>query len=238
MRNLATAITVLLLATAPAALAQEQPQPPHISVTGEGSVSARPDTAIVTMTIMRQAASARAALDENNAATASVIDALKESGIKSQDLQTSGFSISPQYKSANNGSGRDTSQIVAYRVSNTLTARIRKLDDLGRILDQSVSLGVNQGGAVAFTLNDPSEVLAEARTKAMQDAIAKARTLTKAAKIGLGKILEISEQSIEPRPIPLAGVRVMAAEAVQRVPVESGEDTYQVHVNVTFELEQ
>jgi uncharacterized protein YggE len=30
----------------------------------------------------------------------------------------------------------------------------------------------------------------------------------------------------------------MAAEAVQRVPVESGENTYQVHVNVTFELEQ
>lgn len=238
MRMLPAAIAISLLAAAPAALAQEQPQPPHISVTGEGSASAKPDMAILTMTVMRQAASARAALDENNAATASVIDALKKAGIEDRDLQTSGFSINPQYERPKTMQGNEAPKIIAYRVSNTLTARIRKLDDLGRILDQSVSLGVNQGGAITFTMSDPSKALAEARTKAMQDAIARAKTLTKAASIGLGKILEISEQSFQPRPVPLAGVRAMAAQAAESVPVESGENTYQVHVNVTFELNQ
>jgi uncharacterized protein YggE len=238
MKPAAALALALVFAAVPSAFSQQQTQAPHISVTGEGSASAKPDMAILTMTVMRQAASARAALDENNSATASVIDALKKAGVEERDLQTSGFSINPQYESRKSVSDGDAPKIVAYRVSNTLTARVRNLDKLGTILDQSVGLGVNQGGAISFTMDDPSKVISEARTKAMQDAIAKAETLTKTAKVRLGKILEISEQSFQPRPVPLAGARVMAAQMAEAVPVETGENSYDVQVNVTFEIDQ
>lgn len=216
----------------------QQQTAPHISVSGEGSASAKPDLAILTMTVLRQAASARAALDENNAATASVINALKKAGVEDRDLQTSGFSINPQYAPHRNGGDGEPPKIVDYRVSNTLTVRVRDLEKLGTVLDQSVALGVNQGGAITFTMSDPSKLLAEARTKAVQDALAKAETLTRAAKVRLGRILEISEQSFQPRPIPFAGARAMTAQMAEAVPVETGENTYNVQVNITFEIEQ
>ncbi len=238
MKSLPATLLAAAIVAAPPAFAQEVTQAPHISVTGEGNASARPDMAILTMTVLRQAASARAALDENNTATAAVIDALKKAGVEDRDLQTSGFSINPQYERRNNASPTEPPKIVAYQVSNTLTARIRELAKLGTVLDQSVSLGVNQGGSISFTTSDPSKALAEARTEAMQDAIAKAETLTKAAKVRLGKVLEITEQSFQPRPIPLAGARAMTAQMAEAVPVEAGENTYNVQVNVTFEIDQ
>jgi uncharacterized protein YggE len=70
----------------------------------------------------------------------------------------------------------------------------------------------------------------------MADAIAHAKTLTDAAGVKTGKIIEISEQSAPPRPIMMAKARSFAADAA--VPVESGENTYHATVTVTFELVQ
>lgn len=232
----ATLFSALLAATGPV-LADTAPAIPKVSVTGEGTASLKPDMAVVTMAVVREAATARAALDENNAATAAVIAAMKETGIEERDLQTSAFSISPQYTRPGKNEQDQPARIAGYRVSNTLTARIRDLAKLGTVIDRSVNLGVNEGGNIVFTNDDPSAALGNARTLAVKDAIAKARTLTDAAGVGLGKILEISEQSFPPGPIPMAAMRTMA-EASTPVPLESGENTYRVEVNMTFQLDQ
>ncbi|WP_152971102.1 SIMPL domain-containing protein, partial [Rhizobium ecuadorense] len=68
-----------------------------ISVTGDGESSVAPDMAIVNFAVVKQAKTAREALDENNKAMNDVLAALKSGGIAERDLQTSGFSIQPQY---------------------------------------------------------------------------------------------------------------------------------------------
>lgn len=220
--------------------AHEGGQRAKISVTGEGEALLSPDMAIVHLAVVREAETAREAMDANNEAMQDVIASLKEAGVEDRDLQTSGLSIQPQYVFPNENNEETERRIVGYEVSNGLTVRIRNLENVGEILDRSVTLGVNQGGSISFTNDDPSEALDDARKRAVEDALGKARILTEAAGVSLGDVLAISENMRgTPPPMPF-GARAMRMEAsvADAVPVEAGENSYKVQVNVTFEIEQ
>lgn len=238
---LATLASASILAlTANFASAQQQLAPPRISVSATGTSSIAPDMAILNLAVLRQAKTAREALNANSEAMAQVLNAMKDAGVEERDLQTSNFNITPQYKySRRSKTGEQAPPvIVGYNVSNSLTVRIRKLDDLGTILDQSVSLGVNNGGNVQFTNSNSDAPVEEARKNAMQRAIAKAKILTKEAGVNLGKIVLISEQN-RGRPRPKAFARTARLEsASDAVPIASGENSYSVTVNVTWDIEQ
>jgi uncharacterized protein YggE len=116
---------------------------------------------------------------------------------------------------------------------------VRDIARVGEIVDRAVTLGVNQGGSIAFTNDDPAAARTEARRRAVDDAIARARTLAEAAGVGLGPIIEMSEQSYSQPPMPMAASRAYRMEAQSdAVPVEAGENVYRVQVNATFELKQ
>ncbi len=217
-----------------AAHAQTQP-PPRIIVTGEGEAAVPPDMALLSLSVMREARTAREALDANNAAMAEVIAAIKLFGIADRDLQTSGIQINPRYNYTNKPDGTQDAELVAYQVTNTLSVRVRDLVKTGEILDKAVSLGVNQGGHIIFANDDPTGVLSEARRKAVADAMAKARTLSSAAGVQLGRVIEISDQIFSAPPIPFEA-KTFDRAAAASVPVQSGENAYRVQVNMTFEL--
>jgi len=239
-RSIAVVFALALIpATAQAQNATAE-TPGLVSVTGEGTAHLAPDMALVTLTVLRQEKTARAALDVNTAAMNDVLAALQQEGIESRDLQTSRFSIDPRLVYPRGDDNRPTEpQITGYRVSNTVTARVRDLSKLGAILDKAVTLGVNQGGQIQFTNDDPSAALTEARQEAVRDAMAKARTLTEAAGVELGRITTISEQQRGATPVPLIRTEMMRAGAADAsVPVAAGENQYRVTVNVSFELKQ
>lgn len=239
-----TLLAVLLAATAfsPLARAADAEPTPRIIVTGEGEAWAAPDMAMLSLSVLRQADTARAALDANTRAMAEVIAALKAAGIDAKDLQTSGFAISPRWFYPQNPDGspkNEPPRITGYDVTNGLSVRVRDLAKLGEVLDTSVTLGVNQGGQITFVNDDPAAFLTEARKKAMADAVSRAKTLTEAGGVAVGRILEISEQNFAPRPIPMMEAKAMMADAAGApVPVEAGENAYRVTVNVTFEIKQ
>lgn len=228
------------LALPQAAAAQDhRAAQPRMIVVGEGEASIAPDMAILTLAVMREAETARQALDDNNAAMAAVIAAMREAGIEARDLQTAGLRISPRYVYPQNGDGEQQPRIVAHQVSNTLTVRVRDISKAGELIDRSVTLGVNQGGDIVFTSDDPSAALTQARIRAVEDAMARARTLSEAAGVELGPIIELSEQTYAHQPMPQnARVMRMEAASADAVPVEAGENTYRVQVNVTFGLKQ
>ena len=219
-----------------AARADDTQQPPRIIVMGEGEAAAAPDLALMSLSVMREAKTAREALDANNDAMAAVIAAMKSSGIAERDLQTAGIQIQPRYNYTNRTDGGQDAELVAYQVTNTLSVRIRDLAKTGEILDKSVTLGVNQGGGVEFTNDDPAAVLTEARKKAVADAMAKARTLSEAAGVTLGRVLEISDTAYGPPPQPFLSKARTFDSAQAAVPVQAGENAYKVQVSVTFEL--
>lgn len=234
----------LLLAAAMAipqfAIAQESPRsaPPRIVVVGEGEASIAPDMAILTLAVLREANTAREALDASNASMADVIASMKEAGVEPRDLQTSGLQINPRHVYPQNGSGEQP-RIAGYQVANTLTVRVRDVEKLGNLIDKAVTLGVNQGGSIVFTNDDPSAARTEARKRAVRDAVERATTLAEAADVKLGTIIEMSEQSMNPPPMPYDGRAYrMEVAADASVPVEAGENVYRVQVTVTFELKQ
>jgi len=215
-------------------------QPATISLTGTGSVSIAPDMAIVSFGVIKEAKTARAALDENNAAMASILKAMEENGIERKDLQTSGFNIQPKYFYPKRKPNREqpAPEITGYRVANNLTIRIREIDKAGEILDLSVTLGINSGGNIQFTNSDTSAVLKEARIKAVKDAVEKAQTLAGAADVKLGDILSISENTSRPRPIAISQARSLSVQEDASVPIASGENSYRVTVQMSWKISQ
>ena len=239
-----TFLTVLffsLMLMSPFAASEHHERMFTIQVVGEGEVAIAPDIAAISVGVVREGKTARAALTANNTAMSKVLGAMKVEGIADKDLQTSGFTIAPRYfyPPRENNQQQKPPTIVGYTVSNNLSVRIRNLEKVGEIMDLVVTLGVNSGGNIQFLNDNPKQVLRQARTAAMADAIDKAKTLADAAGVDLGKIVEISEHSRSSRPTPMAKGR-FAAEAMMAdsVPVASGENTYHVTVNVNWEIDQ
>ena len=221
---------------APAAARSAEPQPRRIVVLGEGEASVKPDIAILSLAVMREAPSAGEALALNSKAMNDVIAALKTAGVADRDLQTAGVQINPRYDYVNNPDGTQVTRLAAYQVTNTVTVRVRDLAKTGEIIDKAVSLGVNQGGSVTFTNDDPKATLTEARKKAVANALDKARTLAEAAGVTLGQVMEISDLAYAQPPLPIQA-KAFDSAAAEATPIEAGETAYRVQVSVTFALD-
>ncbi len=228
----AAVAAALLLPTA--GHAQEEAQKPRIIVSGEGEATLVPDIAILTLSVMREAPTASAALEDNNKAMAAVVDALKAAAIAPRDLQTAGIAINPRYEYTQRADGTQEGKLVAYQVSNTLTVRVRDIAKTGVLIDQAVSLGVNNGGGISFTNEDPKPALDDARRKAVADAMAKAKLLAEAAGVTLGRVTEISDTVSNSPPVPIQAKAYLARS--DAAPVEAGENSYTAQVNMVFEL--
>lgn len=210
-----------------------------ISIEGRGEVTASPDTAYVTSGVTTQGATAREALDLNTKAMSDLMAELKASGIEERDIQTSGFSVSPNYvySEARDANGYTMPpKINGYQVSNTVTVRVRALDTLGAILDKSVTVGANTINGISFAVADTSDLLNEARKAAFADARAKAELYATASGAKLEDIVSINETQNLGQPQPYE-MRAMAAAAPQAdVPVAAGELSFAINVSVQWEL--
>jgi hypothetical protein len=205
-----------------------------ITVSGEGEAKAAPNQAHLSAGVVSQGRKAADALAANTRAMNGVFAALRRLGIPDKSIQTSDFSITPQFQADRNGN--TTTRILGYQVSNEARVTVDELDKLGPALDALVSSGSNSIGSIAFTLRDPKPLLAEARADAMKDAISRAQTYAKAGGFTLGPVLSAAEAGVEmPQPVYRAA-RFAAAPAAAPPPIAAGEDTLSASVSVTFAI--
>ena len=205
-----------------------------ISVTGQGMAAAPPDMAIIQTGVVTTGPTAANALSANNEAMDNILDVLKTHNVASRDVQTSSFNVSPEYK--RDERGRTQPGIVGYRVTNQVRVKVRKLTDLGNVLDALVRAGSNQVSGVSFDVDEPTGVLNQARKRAIADARSRAELYAQAAGVRLGKVLTISEQTIQ-FPQPRHFAPSLAKEAVSSVPVATGEEEFRVRIHMVFDLE-
>ena len=225
----------LMLATTLSCQASDTiaPSPGTISVSGEGIVTAVPDMASVSFGVTTQAKDAADALAANNRAMASLFEALDKFGVAETERQSSGFNVYPRYERP--AGDRNASEITSYVVSNQLTIRYRDIDRLGELLSAVVASGSNQLGSLSFGNTNETELLDEARARAVVNARHKASLYAEAAGGTLGRVVSITESgSSQPRPMMRAGM----AMQMEAVPVAEGENEYRAAVNVVFEFEQ
>ncbi|MGA7710988.1 MAG: SIMPL domain-containing protein [Rhizomicrobium sp.] len=227
--------TSFALALAVPAFAADQPAPRTLSVSGMGEVKSAPDESNLSAGVTTQATTAAQALVANSRAMNAVFATLKRLGIPEKDIQTSDFSVQPQYQSCKPGTSCQP-RIVGYQVSNTVDVTVEDMDKTGAVLDALVSSGSNQIGGINFSIHDPKPLLRTARAAAVADAIERAQTYAKAAGITLGPILSIDENGNEAtRHIYKVAAGYMANAAP--APIAGGEESVSVNVTVTWQIQ-
>jgi uncharacterized protein len=203
-----------------------------ISVTGTGKVSVKPDIAVSTIGIQVTGSSLTDATNQANSKMSAVIDKIKSMGVADKDIQTTNYSVQPITNQPK--SNDETPTITGYRIDNQVTVTVRKIDDLGKILDAAVAAGANNIYGISFSVGDPTPYEQQARAAAVKDAMDKADQLAKAGGITLGKVISISENVATPRPVFAAAAPLAAGGSV---PVETGETQISVTVEMRFAIQ-
>lgn len=204
-----------------------------LSISAEGSVKREPDIAFLNAGVQTQGETAQAAMSANSAAMNGVFDALAAADVDRSDMQTSNFSLQPQYDYSNRQSGQPP-KLTGYQASNQLTVRVRDLDNLGETMDALVSAGGNTFSGLNFALEDDRAAKNAARDIAMKEAIARAELYAAASGYEVARVVTISESGgYNPQPMAMMAE---ARSADRSTPIASGEVGYSVSVNVTFEL--
>lgn len=238
---LVAAGTVLVLAAcgtadepSPAVAAQEGSTTAMngISVSGRGEVVGTPDTLTVTIGISVAKPTVSEAVDVAAQRATDLIAALQGLGVAEEDIQTSNYSIYPEYDYREN----QTPQITGYRVDNTLNVKIRDLDRAGEVLDAATAAAGDEVrvNGVSFVLEDNDALLVAARAAAWEDAKAKAEQLAELAGVTLGAPLTIAE-SVGSVPVPYFA-RAEEAAGDAATPIQPGQETVSVDLTVTFAI--
>ncbi len=207
-----------------------------IVMNGEGKITARPDIANVIFSVVTQGKESAAIQKTNDAKVSKVIDFLKNSSVKTEDIQTSNYSLYPQY---NYSQQTQPPQISGYNASQQVTVKIRNLDRVQSIVGALTSQGVNQIDAVNYTIEKPETLKDQARKLAIDDARKKAEDLVKGLGVKLGRVVNFSEGEVSfpPFPVPLPMMREgMGGGGGLPSPVEPGTQDVSITVTVTFEL--
>ncbi len=210
--------------------ATDQPAEHTIAVTGSGKVTVVPDMATISLGVVIQRNTAKAAREAAAEAMTKVVASIKALGIDDKDIASSSISLQPVYDYTNNSSPR----INGYQLQNTITITVRDLAKLGDVLDDSVISGATTVNGISFDVADRTAAEAKAREDAVADAKAKADTLAKGVGVSITGVASMSETVSTPiwyGPQMAAGAP--AADAAS-TPVMPGTTDVTIQVQVTF----
>lgn len=204
-----------------------------ITTRGAASVSAKPDMARITLSVVTQEWVAKTATESNAVTMDKVFSAVKACGVSEEDISTQGFNIHRQdtYSNGRSYPGR-------YRVSNSLCVSIRNIDMASAVIDAAVAAGANEMSSLSFSLSDKSALLRQARTMAMQNAQDTAALLAGASGCKLGEVLDIKEGgAAAPAFSARANSAMMMADSAASTPISAGQISVEAEVTVTYALE-
>lgn len=167
------------------------------TIYGQGKVSYIPDTATIILGIqVDRASSAEEAMSQMNDKIGKIISAVKAEGLDEKDIQTSAFSLNPQYDYTE---GR--SQVSGYGANQQLTIKARNVDknpDLSsKVIAAANNAGANQIISVNYSVSSINDLKQKARIIAIQDARSKSDALFKAAGIKNQRVIGWFENYIQ-----------------------------------------
>jgi len=201
--------------------------PPQISTTGVGEASAIPDRATIYIAVQTRATTAAAASADNARRARAVVDTLRAIGIPGDQIQTANYSVTPEMSYAPSTAPR----AVAYSVSNSLLVKLRRVDDVGRVIDAALAKGANEISSLQFSSSASDSVRSVALAAAVMDAKIQAEAMARAAGGSLGQLLELST-SMPVRPMPM--MQTFSARAAVQTPITPGEQSISATVSARW----
>lgn len=229
------AIGATAAAAVPAAAAevQIQVQGPVVELSVNEIVYGAPDIAQVGAGVVTRAATAQEAARLNAAAMEKIVARIRALGIDAKDIQTSNFSLNPNYN-YNQQTGQQT--FTGYDANNQVSVKLRDMTRIGEVLDALIAAGANNIHGPNFSLENDSQAKAAARAAAFRSGQAMAEEYARMAGFGGIRLLEVSESFQHVGPIVVTGARMEAADASAKTPIEPGEVGTGVMLTVKYEM--
>jgi uncharacterized protein YggE len=236
------ACSLLFLALTASGSAQVSTTPAAIQLNtiyagADGKFEAAPDTAVIRMDIASQQDTSRTAYDHAAIAIDHVRQVLTSNGIDLKAAQFGAYQMQPMYDWKN-----PKHKVIGYRVSSDVTLKLRDFKKVGIITEQLANIEDTQNQSVNYTLED----IEQAKAKASEDALKKARNQASAvANAGgrtLGDLLYASVDVNQPNIVPVFAQSAMARSAAPAATPPPMADftpqtvTIDAHVNALFAL--
>lgn len=164
---------------------------------GQGKVAYIPDTATIVLGMqVDKAGTAEEALNQMNEKIGKIITAVKAEGVDEKDIQTSAYSLYPQYDYSDG-----KSRVSGYNANQQLTIKVRAVDKnqelSGKVIAAANGAGANQIISVNFSVSSVSDLKQKARILAIQDARSKSDALFKAAGLKYQKVIGWFENYVQ-----------------------------------------
>lgn len=197
--------------------------PAVLAVAGQAEVRAAPDRARFTATVLDEGEAADAVMAANSERSERMLAALREAGVASEALRTTGIRLHPVWTPRPRNAGDDWQpRISGYQARNQIEVTSDDLAAVGELIAVAVRAGANELGSIEFTLEDQTVPRTEAIRLATARALAEARTLAEAAGARPGDIIELQLDEASSRP-PVLRAAMDARAEFAAVPVEPGE---------------
>lgn len=208
---------------------------PSIVMTGTGEAIGVPDQLSFSLAVKAEGDSVSEALGQANATTRDVIGALRDEGVQSDDIQTTGLSINPHYDYSSEG----PPVLIGYGVSQRASVLVRSLADAGNALSASVEAGGDavRLGDLRLQIGDKDALLRQARQAAVEEAKTKAEEYAEAAGRELGEVTSLREMVSTPqsgRDYYALERAALTAGDLSKVPIRAGSTDLKVTVAVVW----
>ena len=190
-----------------------------ISTSATGEARYIPDRASISMGVQTRALTAAKASADNAVKQRAVFDAIRALGIAADQISTENFSLNAE-QVYNPQAGDKAPKITGYVATNTVRVEVKKVDQVGTLIDAAIAKGANDISSLDFHSSAPDSLRRVALADAYKQAAADATVLAQAAGGSLGELIELSTGNSAEGPIP----RVMSfAKAPSTTPISVGE---------------
>lgn len=198
-----------------------------IIVTGQGSVDATPDEAMVALGFQVIRPTAQEAQDLSSTTMDRILRQVMAIGIPREKIRTATASLWPVRRP-----GPGSPEITGYQATNRIVVTVDDLPLTGRIVDTAVAAGANSLDSLTFGLRDPSA----SRMRALRIAVERARTTATAiaAAAGVSNIHLVRIEEVGPMIYPRVGVGVTAPAVQADTQVMPGTLTVTVQVRAVY----
>jgi uncharacterized protein YggE len=193
---------------APAPSSAPSAKEPELTASGRGETRLAPDYAYVTIGVTNPAQNAVDAASENARRFESIIGVLRSFGLNDRQLVTSRYNLTQNFEYPRNGQPKPS----GFVARSTIRAEVRRLEDLGKIIDASIASGATEVSGVQFLASNTDEARRTAITEAVRQARADADAMARAAGGTLGRLIAINSGGIS-QPTFYAGGNVLASSA-------------------------
>ncbi|MCK8681752.1 SIMPL domain-containing protein [Streptomyces lichenis] len=217
------------------------PTAPRIAVRGEAHLEVDPEIARLDITVTARGTDRRTALDDLTRRNTTVLDLIKSYGEAVTALETSALSITPELTRH----GR-AERIRSYHGRVHITAELTDFTALGELTTRLADHDLTQVGGPWWALRPDSPAHRQARTRAVHDAVQRAREYAEALGTDIAALVELADIGAEaptPYPAPFPGSARMAfagaASAEDTAPpldLEPQRQTVTAQVNARFTL--